>query len=284
MEDGFRLQDARIAVIGLGLMGSSLALALKEKCAALFGIDTDQTTLQLAIDKQIVDQADSDPVKLLRQTDLVILATPIPAIMDWIRELPALIQTSCIVLDLGSTKKDIVQFMSTLPELFDPIGGHPICGKEKLGLENADGNLYRGVPFVITPLERTTRRAKSAVAQIISVIGANMIEMTAEAHDQILASTSHLPFIISSALAHATPEEFASLTGPGFRSTSRLAGTPSSMMMGVLKSNRDHILKAIQDFHGSLHEMEAALQDENYAELELILTQSRTSYLTLIHN
>jgi prephenate dehydrogenase len=284
MEDGFRLQDTRIAVIGLGLMGGSLAMALKEKCAALFGIDSDHTTLQLALDKQIVDQADSDPVKLLPQVDLVILATPIPAIIGFIRELPALIQTPCIVLDLGSTKKDIVQLMSTLPELFDPIGGHPICGKEKLGLENADANLYRGIPFVMTPLKRTTRRARSAVAQIISVIGANMIEMTAEAHDKILASTSHLPFLISSALAHATPQEFAPLTGPGFRSTSRLAGTPSSMMMGVLKSNRDHILKAIQDFYGSLHEMEAALQDENYAELERILKQSRNSYLSIIHN
>ena len=284
MEDGFRLQDTRIAIIGLGLMGGSLAMALKEKCAALFGIDADHTTLQLALDKQIVDQADSDPVKLLPEADLVILATPIPAIIDLIRELPALIQTPCIVLDLGSTKKDIVQFMSTLPEIFDPIGGHPICGKEKLGLENADGNLYRGVPFVITPLDRTTQRAKSAVSQIISVIEADMVEMTAEAHDHILASTSHLPFLISSALAHATPQEFASLTGPGFRSASRLAGTPSSMMMGVLKSNRDNILKAIQDFYGSLHEMEAALQDENYAELERILKQSRHSYRSLIHN
>ena len=126
MEDGFRLQDTRIAVIGLGLMGGSLAMALKEKCAALFGIDSDHTTLQLALDNQIVDQADSDPVKLLPQVDLVILATPIPAIIDFIRELPALIQTPCIVLDLGSTKKNIVQLMSTLPELFDPIGGHPI--------------------------------------------------------------------------------------------------------------------------------------------------------------
>jgi prephenate dehydrogenase len=284
MEDGFRLQDTRIAVIGLGLMGGSLAMALKEKCAALFGIDADHATLQLALDKQIVDQADSDPVKLLPQVDLVILATPIPAIIDFIRELPSLIQTPCIVLDLGSTKKNIVQVMSSLPKLFDPIGGHPICGKEKLGLENADRNLYRGFPFVITPLERTTQRAKSAVSQIISVIGANMIEMTSEEHDNILASTSHLPFLISSALAHATPEEFASLIGPGFRSTSRLAGTPSSMMIGVLRSNRDNILQAIKKFYGSLHEMETALQDENYVELELILKQSRTSYLSVIHN
>jgi prephenate dehydrogenase len=284
MEDGFRLQNSRVAIAGLGLMGGSLAMALKGKCAALSGIDSDHATLELALDKQIVDQADSDPVKLLSQVDLVILATPIPAIIDFIRKLPLLIETPCIVLDLGSTKRDIVQVMSTLPELFDPVGGHPICGKEKLGLEHADRNLYLGAPFVITPMERTSQRAKSAVAQIISVIGAHAIEMSATDHDRILATTSHLPFLISSALARATPQEFASLAGPGFRSTSRLAGTPAHMMMGILKSNRENILKAIMDFYRSLNEIEAVLQNENYSELELILKRSRTSYLTITEN
>jgi len=284
MEDGFQLQDSRIAIVGLGLMGGSLAMALKGKCAALFGIDSDHATLEPALDKQIVDRADSDPVGLLSQVDLVILATPIPAIIDFIRKLPSLLQTTCIVLDLGSTKKDIVQVMSTLPEHFDPIGGHPICGKEKLGLEHADRNLYKGASFVITPLERTTQRAKSAVMQIISVIGAHVIEMSAADHDRILASTSHLPFLISSALAQATPPEFAALAGPGFRSTSRLAGTPAHMMMGILRSNRENILKAIKDFYRSLNEIEAVLQDENYSELELILKRSRTSYITITEN
>lgn len=174
--------------------------------------------------------------------------------------------------------------MSTLPEHFDPIGGHPICGKEKLGLEHADRNLYKGAPFVITPLERTTQRAKSAVTQIISVIGAHAIEISAPDHDRILASTSHLPFLISSALAQATHPEFASLAGPGFRSTSRLAGTPAHMMMGILRSNRENILKAIKDFYRSLNEIEAVLQDENYSELEFILNRSRTSYITITEN
>ena len=190
----------------------------------------------------------------------------------------------CIIMDLGSTKRDIVDAMSALPKCFDPIGGHPICGKEKLGLGNADRNLYEGAPFVVTSLERTTSRAKSVVTQIISAIGAHRIEMSAADHDRILASTSHLPFLLSSALAHATPQEFAPLAGPGFRSTSRLAGTPPHMMMGILKSNRDNVLKAIRDFYRSLHEIEAVLQDENYMELEMILNQSRTSYLTITEN
>jgi prephenate dehydrogenase len=282
MEDGFRLQDSRIAIIGLGLMGGSLAMALKGKCAALYGVDSHPATLEFALDKKIVDQADTDPAKLLPQADLVILATPVPAILHFIKNLPSLLQKPCIILDLGSTKKEIVQAMATLPARFDPIGGHPICGKEKLGLENAEADLYQDAPFVVTALERTTSRAKSAINKIISTIGARLIEMAAEDHDRSLASTSHLPFLLSSALVLATPQELAPFVGTGFKSTSRLAGTPSHMMMGVLKSNRENIFTSIETFRSSLHQIESALQNENYAQLELILNQSRAAYQSLI--
>jgi len=282
MEAGFRLQGSRIAIVGLGLMGGSLALALKGKCAALYGIDSDRATLELALAQKIVDQADRDPAKLLPRADLVILATPVPAILDFIEKLPSLTQNPCIVLDLGSTKRDIVRTMAALPARFDPIGGHPICGKEKLGLENADANLYAGAPFVVTALERTTERTKSAVEKIISAIGARLIEMPAAEHDRILAATSHLPFLLSSALALSTPPEFVSLVGTGFKSTSRLAGTPSHMTLGILQSNREHVLSAIQTFRTSLERIENALQTENYPQLELLLNQSRAAYQSLI--
>jgi prephenate dehydrogenase len=286
MEDDFRLQNAKIAIVGLGLMGGSLALALQGKCAALYGIDSNHATLKLALDKRIVDEADSDLARLsaLSQVDLVILATPVLTIIDFIQKLPALIQKSCIILDLGSTKKDIVQAMSALPESFDPIGGHPVCGKEKLGLENADARLFQNAPFIITPLERTTRRARNAAEQVVSVIGAHLIEMDAEEHDLALAFTSHLPFLISSALVLSTPVEYSLLIGTGFRSTSRLAGTPSHMMMGILKSNRDNILNGIRAFRTSLNNFEAALQDENYSQLEMIIDQSRISYHLITKN
>jgi prephenate dehydrogenase len=131
---------------------------------------------------------------------------------------------------------------------------------------------------VITPLERTTLRAKSAAAQIISAVGAHLIEMTADEHDRALASTSHLPFILAASLAHSTPRAYAPFIGPGFRSTSRLAGSPSSMMTGILKSNRDNVLNAIQAFRRSLDEIESALQNEEYPQFEVILNESRNAY------
>jgi prephenate dehydrogenase len=284
MEDDFKLQEAKIAIIGLGLMGGSLALALKAKCAALYGIDSDQATVKLALAKKVVDQAESDLARPLPQADLVILATPVPAIIEFIQKLPSLLQKPCIVLDLGSTKRDILEAMADLPEDFDPVGGHPICGKENLGLENADAGLFQGAPFVVTALERTTKRARSAVAQIVSMVGARLIEMPAEAHDRILASTSHLPFLVSSALALSTPREFLPLVGTGFKSTSRLAGTPSHMTMGILQSNRENILNAILAFRNALDQIESALQAENYPQLERTLNQSRSSYQTLVSN
>ena len=297
MEDGFSLEHSTVGIIGLGLMGGSLAMALKGKCARLIGFDSHPAKLELALSHQIVDSAESvfphpQPLSIPEGgshgemgVDLLILATPVPTIINYLHQLQSTnYHLPLTILDLGSTKRDILQAMSSLPENFDPIGGHPICGREKLGLENATADLYQDAPFVITPLERTSPRAKSAARQLISAIGAHPIEMTAEEHDRVLASTSHLPFLVSSALAHSSPQEFAPLIGPGFRSTARLAGTPSHMMIGILKSNRDNVLNAIRSFRNSLAEFESALQDENYSQLELILNRSRASYGSLTDN
>ncbi len=288
MEDGFSLEQATVGIVGLGLMGGSLALALKGRCARLIGCDTHLPTLELALSKNIIHHALPHPLPLSlweRGIDLLILAAPVPAILDFLKQLQiSKYHLPITLLDLGSTKRQITQAMSALPPNFDPLGGHPICGKEKLGLENADPNLYRDAPFVFTPLERTSPRAKSAAIQLIAAVGAHPLEMTAEEHDRVLASTSHLPFIIASALAHSTPPEFAPLIGPGFRSTSRLAGTPAHMMMGILQSNRDNVLNALQTFRNFLAAFESVLQDENYSQLELLLDQSRASYSLLTDN
>ncbi len=264
-------------------MGGSLALALKGKCSALFGIDAHRPTLELARAKRIVDEAETDPGKLLPQAHVIILATPVPAIIDLIEKLPSLTQKPGIVLDLGSTKRVISEAMLALPEWFDPIGGHPICGKEKLGLENADGNLYQDAPFVITPLGRTSTRAKSVIKEMISAIGARSIEMEAEEHDRALAFTSHLPFLLSSALMQSTPQELSGLIGPGFRSTSRLAGTPSHMMLGVLQSNRENILVALRQFQKELASIETAMSTKDNLSLNTMLNSAQSRYHSMTY-
>jgi prephenate dehydrogenase len=168
--------------------------------------------------------------------------------------------------------------MSKLPESFDPIGGHPICGKEKLSLANAERTLYYAAPFLLTPLERTSPRAISAANQIIEALGAKGKILDASEHDRILAATSHLPFLISSALTLATPEEVSAFVGPGFKSTSRLAGTSSSMMLGVLQSNRENVLEALHRMQNEFSQLEAALTAGDFVKVESLLNEAQAKH------
>lgn len=281
-EDDFSLGESKVAIIGLGLMGGSLAMTLKKNCCSLVGLDVDSDVVQTALDGEFVDNASTDPSVILPEADLIILAAPVNAIIGWLRKLPLHVTRPCIVLDIGSTKRGIAAAMEVLPGNFDPIGGHPICGSERLTLRNASADLYQDAPFLLTPLKRTTPRALSAARQIAAVAGAHPVELSLEEHDRILASTSHLPYLLSSALALATPPENAAFTGPGFRSTARLAGTPASMMLGVLESNRDNILESIGRFHRSLSLLESALKDEDGPVLETLLGAARSAYEQLL--
>jgi prephenate dehydrogenase len=281
-EPDFNLATSKIAIVGLGLMGGSLALGLRGKCAALYGIGPRRATLKLALSQQIVDYADTDPAKILPEVDMVVLSSPIPAILTFLEQLPTLTPNPCIVIDMGSTKKLIVESMSRLPERFDPIGGHPICGKEKLSLANAERTLYYAAPFILTPLERTSARAISAANQIIEAIGAKAKVLDAVEHDRILAATSHLPFLISSALALATPNDVTPFVGPGFKSTSRLAGTPASMMMGVLQTNRGNVLNALHELQNQLAEIESTLSSDDFSRLESVLNEAQKKYQSFV--
>ncbi len=136
---------------------------------------------------------------------------------------------------------------------------------------------------VLTPLARTTARARSAADQILAVLGANRILIDPADHDRILASTSHLPFLLSSTLALATPDECAPLIGPGFRSTSRLAGTPSSMMMGVLQTNRENILAALESVQDELALLISALAESDFETLQSTLDAAREKYTGLVN-
>ncbi|MDK1029925.1 MAG: prephenate dehydrogenase [Anaerolineae bacterium] len=281
-ESGFVLKESTIAIIGLGLMGGSIALSLKERCRRIKALDPDQETLKLAKRQAIVHEADSDPTKILRDVDLVILACPVPDIVDWTQRLPEFIQSPCIVFDVGSSKRTIVTALETLPGNFDPIGGHPICGRENLSLKSAERFLYRDAPFVFSALSRTSERARSAALQIVTALGANLIWLDADDHDRILAFTSHMPYLLASALALATTEDAAPIIGPGFRSSARLAGTSSSMMLGVLLSNRDNILASFAQIREALTNIESILKSSDRSALKNILDESYGNYQSLI--
>jgi prephenate dehydrogenase len=258
------LSKARVAVLGLGLMGGSLAMALKDRCATLMGIDPDEKTLALAKEKGLVDMASPDPSKLLPQSDLVILAAPVRVILRLIEDLPALHPSPAVVIDLGSTKSLIVEAMAALPERFDPLGGHPICGKESTSLANAEPGLYYGAPFALTALPRSSNRARQMARQLVHALGARPVWLDPLTHDRLTARTSHFPYVLANLLASVTPQDASRLVGSGFRSTTRVASTSASVMLDILTTNRMELLSVLSDFRLQLDLFESYLVGENH--------------------
>ncbi len=265
------LAGCRVAILGLGLMGGSLALALRGHCRELLGSDPDPSTGELAIQRQVVDRFSSDPGQVLAGSDLVILAAPVRAILSLLRDLPRLHPGSPVVIDLGSTKSRVTAAMQALPDRFDPLGGHPMCGKEKGSLAAADNRLFEEHVFAFTPLERSSARARRLAGEMARAVGARPLWLDAGTHDRWTAASSHLPYWLANALAGSTPPEVAPLIGPGFASTSRVAASPPGMMLDVLLTNPDHLLEAIGRLRGRLDELETCLRNGDEAGLLRLL-------------
>ncbi len=270
---GPRLSECRVAILGLGLMGGSLALALKGRCRAILGCDPDPAALALARERQAADQLAADPAELLPQADLVVLAAPVRAILGLLASLPGLHPGPAVVLDLGSTKRAVVAAMSGLPERFDPLGGHPMCGRERGTLAAADPGLFQGRTFAFTALPRTSRRACELAEELACAIGAQPLWLDPETHDRWTASSSHLPYLAANALAAVTPPEVAPMVGTGFLSTTRLAVSPVEMMLDVVLTNRENVLPALVRLRGQLERLETSLKQNDEAALRAALQE-----------
>ncbi len=271
-----------IAIWGLGLMGGSLALALRGRCSMLLGVDRDPTTLELARQMNIVDRCSDDPAQLLPLADLVILALPVRSILKALENLPQLHPGSALVLDLGSTKAEIVAAMQKLPPRFEPLGGHPMCGKEQSSLFYAEAGLYQGAAFIFTPVESTTPRARQLAQDLATGIGSVPLWLEAEQHDRWVASTSHLPYLAANALAAVTPPEAACLVGSGFRSTTRLSPSSLPMMLDIIMTNQENILQNLSAVQQQLSLLSALISAGDEVELEKVLTAGAENYHRLV--
>lgn len=269
------LSRTRVAIIGLGLLGGSLALALQGRCAALLGVDPDQETRELALERGILEQVSPDPRQILPQADLVVLAAPVNTILQLISDLPDLNPSSAVIMDLGSTKTRIVDAMQRLPPRFDPLGGHPMCGKEKGGLRHAEATLFQGAAFALTPLKRTSPRALALATELLTAVGSHAVWLDPVTHDRWAARTSHFPYMIAGILAAITPEDAAPLVGPGFRSTTRVAATSPEIMLDILMTNQDELLATLRDFRHDLDQLERYLVQTDPAQLLQMLERGR---------
>jgi prephenate dehydrogenase len=253
------LSESNVAIVGLGLMGGSLAMALRGHCKGLFGCDLDAGAIELAREKRLVDSAESDIGAILPGADLIVLATPVSAILELLRTIPEFIQGPAVILDLGSTKVEIMKAIEGLPGALDSVGGHPMCGKETSGLENAEGDLFRGATFALCASSKTTPRARATVEELVQVIGAEPLWLESDTHDEWVAATSHLPYLLSVALVNATSQEVSPLIGPGFQSATRMAAGNPKVMSEILLTNREHVLAAMKRFQTKLENLEALI-------------------------
>ena len=253
-----KLSETRLTVVGLGLMGGSIASALRGVVANLTGVDQNPQTVELATHIGFVDHATMDLASALEDCDLVLLAVPVRAGIAILHDLGKRLPSPPFVIDVSSTKLAITAAMNDLPPSTDPIGGHPLCGKESGGLGAADRFLFREQTFILAPLERTTASAKSLAVSLVEALGANPVEMDAAQHDQTIAVTSHLPHLLGITLvqvvaraARRDPEVWT-MVSSGYQDTSRLAGSDPAMLTDILVTNRDPILEALDQSTGAL--------------------------------
>lgn len=284
MEDDFKrsLQECQVGIIGLGLMGGSLALALRSHCASISGYDVDAGTLDQALKRGIITR----PIELRGdQVDLLILAAPVSAILDWLIEIPAVFSGPLHLLDLGSTKTQIVAAMQSLPDRISPLGGHPMCGKETSGLSVADASLYRHCRFALTPLARTHAATLDIARELLDAIEARALLLDPARHDVLAAAISHVPYLTSIALVEAArradDEAVWTLAASGFRDSTRLAASDVTMLLDILMSNRAGVLENLSRVQASLQALSDSIQSGDRAALRAMLEAARERRSTL---
>ncbi len=265
-----------VAIVGLGLMGGSVALALKRwgESVALTGIDNDATARAEAIKGGITASGDLHDIA---SADLIVLATPVRSIVEQLSVVGEYAKTGALILDLGSTKREIVAAMDSLPTRLNPVGGHPMCGKESASFRAADAELFKGAPFVLTPLPRTTPATLDKAQAFVRTLGAWPIDMNPERHDRIVAAVSHLPFAVAAALMILTTKMAQSdemtfqLAAGGFRDSTRLAASDTRMMLDTLLTNHDNVSQLLRAFARELDMVADAIASGDESGLRAVL-------------
>jgi prephenate dehydrogenase len=280
-----RLADCRVTVIGLGLMGASLCMDLVQQgaCREVRGVTRRADAALTAFFAHAVDQATTDLQSGVAGADIVILATPVRTIVNLLAEVSPFLWPGTLVMDMGSTKGEICAAMERLAPGIQPIGSHPMTGKESAGFAAAEPNLYRGATWVLSPLPRTSPESMALAMELVETVGGRMVELEPARHDRLVAAISHLPFLLASALVHAVAQVGAEdgkvweLAAGGFRDTSRVAASDTRMFMDILATNRAAVLDQLDIFVDHLQEMRCLLADGNEDVLRTKLMQSQTA-------
>ena len=274
----------RLCIIGVGLIGGSLARALKHAayCSEVVGCGRDQVQLQRAVELGVIDRYEQDPARAVADADVIVLAVPLGAMESVMHAIAAHVKPDAVITDVGSAKGSVAAAaqaaFGTVPGRFVP--GHPIAGTEKSGVEASFADLYRDRRVILTPLAQTDADAVALVSEMWRQAGAEVVEMSVEHHDEVLAATSHLPHMLAFALVdtlarmHEQAEIFRYAAG-GFRDFTRIASSDPVMWRDICLANREAIAAMIDRFQADLVGLREAIVQGDGKAIEEIFTRAK---------
>lgn len=262
----------KIAVIGLGLIGGSLALSLKNlnKDFSISGYDIKGESMSIARYRNIIDKIAENYEEAVSNADLIIIATPISRIVEVISNIKSHLKKGAVITDVGSAKEKIVRKVAEiLPEDVFFIGGHPMAGSENEGILSATPELFKNVFYILTPTDTTITEPLVTLHSLLTKIGAKVITIKPEEHDENVALISHLPHILSTNLVDmiddrkSTMKNLFKLCAGGFRDMTRIAAANTKMWLDISLENKDKIIKSIDDYINYLKRFKKFLQDND---------------------
>lgn len=250
-----------IGIVGLGLIGGSIALAARQiwPTSLVIGVDRPDV-LEMAMRLHAIDVGAEDPM-VLADADVVILAAPVRQNIDLLATLDACVRTSAVITDTGSTKREMAEAARVLPDRFTFIGGHPLAGAAVGGLAHARPDLFAGRPWLFTPADDRRPEALASLTAFVEALGAVPSVLGVDAHDRMLAFLSHLPQLTASALmdvvGSAVQEDGLALAGRGLIDTTRLASSPADIWRDIVATNADQVGAALDTLIAVLQELRA---------------------------
>jgi len=276
----------KLVIFGVGLIGGSVALALKKASGTnpalqIVGVGRSSASLQAALKLGVIDLASSDIATALKDADMVLIATPVAQTSAILQSIKPHLNASTVITDAGSTKGDVLLCAEEIlgAQFNQFIGGHPIAGAERSGVTAAKADLYFNKNVVLTPTPTTSKQAILAATQLWQACGANVSEMPAETHDSIFAAVSHLPHLLAFALVDdiASRPNAAQLFGfaaSGFRDFTRIAGSHPEMWRDITLANRNALLSELTAYQTELATVKTLLENEDGAGLNALFERA----------
>lgn len=267
-----------VAIVGVGLIGGSIGLALRKRELAdnVVGIGRRQSSLDVASQTGAVTETTTDLSAGVKSADLVVVCTPVSKVADFVRDAATSVPPGAVITDAASTKASIVAALE--PQVADGlpfVGSHPLAGSHLTGAAAATDDLFVDRDVIITPTESSNADALKTVTEFWAGLGANTHNMDPATHDQIVASTSHLPHLMAAALAAVTPEKCLPFVAAGWRGTTRVAAGSPELWLDILQENRSEILTALGEFGSYIEAFRQAIESNDGKTITELLEQGK---------